>query len=141
MCSLSPPCTLAAVEENVECTHANGGCQHIIDTLRHQVCNHFKFTSGNECACSHICHIKTVNIDDTLALHDYSRTLIQAVRLLFDSDRETQTPARNSIMLCTEIESLYQEWKTGTEEGMYYVDVHDDARMRYLKINKIGSTS
>ena len=129
------PCTLYDVEETGDCNHEDGACEHIMNRLRGQPCNHPKFRSEPPPQCHQACPIRDVNIDETLLQHDYSRSLIKAVRLLFHWNAKDLVPRANSRELCIEIESLYETWKYESEEGLDYVDVHDDAAMRYRVLN------
>lgn len=132
MCKYDRPCTREEAKKKGDCRCESAGCSHILDTLRRRTCNHWKWKSTG--SCDHGCRIEHLNIDDTLAQHDYSWLLIDAVRLLFNSwNIDNLHPARNSRNIATEIERLYSLWRK-TPEGMDYVDVEDDVKQRYVGV-------
>ncbi|KAM0331532.1 hypothetical protein ACHAQA_003209 [Verticillium albo-atrum] len=122
------------VDLDKTCRCDYGGCEHVREVIKLSKCIHPKWTEGGICEAK--CETKTVNVDDVLAQMDYSKSLLKAVRMLFEWDWIFS--AKGSVELCSQIEVLYAKWKRETAEGRDYVDVRDDVRRRYQVLNGVS---
>ncbi|KAM0278984.1 hypothetical protein ACHAQH_004851 [Verticillium albo-atrum] len=122
------------VDLDKTCRCDYGGCEHVREVIKVSKCIHPKW--GPTCECEKKCGTKTVNVDDVLAQMDYSKSLLKAVRILFEWDWKFSD--KGSVEMCGRIENLYAKWKKETGEGRDYVDVRDDARKRFLVLNGLN---
>ncbi|KAL2755969.1 hypothetical protein ACRALDRAFT_1081989 [Sodiomyces alcalophilus JCM 7366] len=120
-------CLIAEAEQEEGCRCLYAGCQHVQTRLEarpeirpehRRRCGHLPKWRRAGCDCPHGCPRPDVHIDDVLAQLDYSKFLVWAVRKLFDYDGEASR--RGSVMLCTEIDAAYRQWRAQTKEGREY---------------------
>ncbi|RSL69169.1 hypothetical protein CEP54_002418 [Fusarium duplospermum] len=114
-----------AADNGCECLY--GGCKHLSkDGCREEITRWTR--------CGHNCQKPKINVHTYMARAWYTKTLRSLVKdLLLYDPQLAKNPWARADEFAQIVEVAYQEWKRGTEEGRYYVDIDDDMAARFRR--------